>query len=107
GGVRSMTVWCEPVAPRHSRRAIERTAAKLDADEDHRGRIGLRVDAAHRRAQTAVLEREAELVAGYPELLYAGIITVSAPDRSGLDTASAQLVPPAAAAGLHLRPLHG
>ena len=106
-GVRTVSVWCEPVAPRASRRAIERAAAKLDADEDHRHRIGLRVGAGHRRAQTAVLDREAELVAGYPEFTYAGLVVVTAAHREGLDTASAEVIQVAAAAGIDLRPLHG
>ena len=106
-GVRTVSVWCEPVAPRASRRAIERAAAKLDADEDHRHRIGLRVGAGHRRAQAAVLDREAELVAGYPEFTYAGVVAVTAAHRDGLDATSAEIVQVAAAAGIDLRPLHG
>jgi hypothetical protein len=106
-GVRTVSVWYEPVPPRASRRAIERAAAKLDSDEDHRHRVGLRVGAGHRRAQSAVAEREAELVAGYPEFTYAGVVTVTAADRAGLDASSAEIVQTAAAVGVDLRPLHG
>ena len=106
-GVRTIAVWCEPVAPRQSRRAIERAAAKLDADEEHRARVGLRIGAGHRRAQTAVAEREAELVSGYPEFVYAGLVTVTAPDVATLDASTAEAVQTAAAAGIDLRPLHG
>jgi len=106
-GVRTLAMWYEPVPARQSRRAIERAAAKLDADEEHRTRVGLRVGAGHRRAQSAVADREAELVAGYPELTYAGLVTVTARDRVGLDAGAAEITQTAAAAGIDLRPLHG
>jgi len=106
-GVRTLAMWYEPVAPRQSRRAIERAAAKLDADEEHRTRVGLRVGAGHRRAQSAVADREAELVAGYPEFTYAGLVTVTDADQASLDASTAEITQTAAAAGIDLRPLHG
>ena len=106
-GVRTVAVSYEPVPPRASRRAIEAAAAKLDADEDHRVRVGLRVGAGHRRAQSAVADREAELVAGYPELTYAGLVVVTAATREALEESCAEAVQTAAACGVDLRPLHG
>ena len=43
--VRTVCVVLEPVAPRASRRAVERLAAKLDSDEEQRRRVGFRVGA--------------------------------------------------------------
>ena len=104
---RTVAVRYEPVPPRTSRRAIERAAAKLDSDEEHRHRTGFRVGAAHRRAQSAVADRESELVAGYAEFRYCGLVVVSAADRAALDRVSAEVVQRAGATGVELRAVHG
>ena len=105
GGVRTFALHFEPVSPSRSRRRIERDSTRLAADEEQRTRTGFRVGARHRRAQTAVVERETELVAGYAELEFAGFITVTAPDEERLARASAEYEQAAAHAGLELRPL--
>lgn len=105
--VRTVAVTCEPVPPRASQRSIERAGAKLSSDEDHRRRTGFRVGAHHRRAQEDVDEREAELVAGYAEFAYAGIVVVSATELDGLERACADLDQAAAGCGIELRPLNG
>src|SRR3546814_3217050 len=81
GGVRTFALHYEPVPPSRSQRRIDRDSTRLAADEEQRARTGFRVGARHRRAQTAVAEREAELVAGYAELEFAGFLTVSAADE--------------------------
>lgn len=84
GGItRAMTVILVPVPTHQSRRRIERDLVKLDSDATTKEDKGRRIDARHRRATQALLDREEELVAGYPEVAYAGLVTVSAPD---LDT---------------------
>lgn len=86
GGVtRAMTVVLVPVPTHQSRRRIERDLVKLDSDATTREEKGRRVDARHRRATQALLDREEELVAGYPEVAYAGLVTVSAPSLEVLD----------------------
>ncbi|MGH9014390.1 MAG: SCO6880 family protein [Acidimicrobiia bacterium] len=107
GGVRTVAVAYEPVAPSRSQRQIDRDATKLASDEEQRVKRGFRVGAQHRRAQTAVLEREAELVAGYAELEYVGFVTVTAPDPARLDQSCAEYEQAAAHAGLELRALDG
>ncbi|MDP9401771.1 MAG: hypothetical protein M3P85_00225 [Actinomycetota bacterium] len=107
GGVRTFALHCEPVAPSRSRKRIERDSTRLATDEEQRTRTGFRIGARHRRAQAAVLEREAELVAGYAELEYAGFLTVSAPDEDALDRSCAEYEQVAAQAGLELRALDG
>jgi len=54
-----------------------------------------------------VLDREAELVAGYAELEYAGFLTVTALDDEALAVACASYEQAAAQAGLELRALDG
>jgi hypothetical protein len=105
GGVRSVALHFEPVSPSRSRRSIERDSTRLAADEEQRTRTGFRVGARHLRAQTAVAEREVELVAGYAELEFAGFVTVTAPDEEALARAGAEYEQAAAHAGLELRPL--
>jgi hypothetical protein len=86
GGItRAMTVVLVPVPTHQSRRRIERDLVKLDSDATTREEKGRRVDARHRRATQALLDREEELVAGYPEVAYAGLVTVSAPSLELLD----------------------
>ena len=107
GGIRTFAVHYEPVAPSRAQRRIDRDATRLAADEEQRSRSGFRIGARHRRAEQAVLEREAELVAGYAELEFAGFLTASAPDEESLARACAEYEQAAAQAGLELRPLHG
>ena len=105
--VRSVCVFAEPVPTHRSQQAITRAAAKLDADADQRARTGFRVGAVHRRAMQAVTDREEELVAGYPEFDYCGVVVVTAPTVDRLDDACAEVTQLAATAGLDLRALHG
>ncbi len=107
GAVRTVAVFHEPVAPHRSQRAITRQAAKLESDEEHRRKTGFRVGAAHRRAARAVEEREEELVAGYGEVEYAGVVVVSAPDVETLERACAAVVQVAAGCQVELRLLNG
>lgn len=86
GGVtRTMTVFLVPVSTHQSRRRIERDLVKLESDAATKEEKGRRVDARHRRATQALLDREEELVAGYPEMAYTGVVTVSATDLDELD----------------------
>ena len=52
-------------------------------------------------------EREEELVNGYGEFLYAGIVTVTAGTLADLEAAADEITQVAASTGLELRPLHG
>ncbi|HEV3450838.1 MAG TPA: SCO6880 family protein [Acidimicrobiia bacterium] len=107
GGVRTVTVVHEPVPPSRSRRSVDREATRLASDEEERVRRGFRVRAQHRRAESEVLAREGELVAGYAELRYAGFLTVTAPDLRALDEQSAEWEQVAAQCGVELRALDG
>lgn len=107
GGTRTFTVHCEPVPPSRSRRRIDRDATRLAADGEQRSRAGFRVGARHHRTEAAVLEREAELVAGHAELEYAGFLTVTAATGEELERSCADYEQAAAQAGLELRPVNG
>ncbi|MGH9226054.1 MAG: SCO6880 family protein [Acidimicrobiales bacterium] len=106
-GRRTVAVVLEPVPVRASHRAIERQATKLESDRVHRESKGFRVPAHHRRASRAVAEREEELVAGFAELEYAGLVCISAPSASELERRTADLQQVAIACGLELEPLAG
>jgi hypothetical protein len=107
GGVRTFAIHYEPVPPSRSQRRVDRDSTRLAADEEQRSRAGFRIGARHRRAQSAVLEREAELVAGYAELEYAGFVVVSAADPETLARSCAEYEQVAAQSGLELRALEG
>ena len=105
GAVRTVAMSYQPVPPRVSQRAILRQAAKLEADVDQRRRTGFRVGAHHRRASQAVEEREEELVAGFAELAYAGVVDVCAPTAEALERACADIMQISAGCGIELHSL--
>jgi hypothetical protein len=105
GGIRTFALHYHPVPPSRSRRQIDRDSTRLATDEEQRSRTGFRIGAGFRRAQAAVLEREAEIVAGYAELEYAGFLSVSAPDPEALALSCAEYEQAAARAGLLLHAL--
>jgi hypothetical protein len=107
GGTRTFALHYEPVARSRSQRRVDRDSTRLAADEEHRARSGFRIGASHRRAQTAVAERESELVAGYCELEYAGFVVVTAADTDALERSCVEYEQAAAQIGLQLRPLDG
>ena len=107
GAVRTVSVFFEPVPRSKSQRSITRDAAKIESDAQQRAEKGFRVGAHHRRAAQAVEEREEELVAGYGEYFYAGVVCVSAASLTELEAATDEITQVAASIGLELRPLHG
>jgi hypothetical protein len=107
GGIRTVAVHYEPVAPSRSKRNIDRETVKLASDEEQRSRSGFRIGARHRRAQADVLEREAELVAGFAEFEFIGFVVVTARDIEDLERSCAEYEQVAAQSGLELRRLDG
>ena len=107
GGVtRSMTVYFQPLSTHQSRRRIERDLVKLESDAVTKEEKGRRIDARHRRATQALLDREEELVAGFPEMGYAGLVTVSARTLDDLDEHSEIVEQLARENGMDLRVLN-
>lgn len=108
GGVtRSMTVILTPVSAHQSRRQIERDLVKLESDAETKTQKGRRIDARHRRATQSLLEREEELVAGYAEVGYAGLVTVSAADLDELEEHAEIIEQLGRESGMELRCLDG
>lgn len=106
GGVtRSMTVYFQPVSTHQSRRRIERDLVKLESDAVTKEEKGRRIDARHRRATQALLDREEELVAGYPETGYLGLVTVSARTLDELEEHAEIIEQVARETGMDLRVL--
>lgn len=107
GGIRTVAMHMEPVRPSTSHRRVERDATKLTVDAEQRQRSGFRIGARHRRAERDVAAREAELVAGYCELEYCGLVTVTAEHVDGLERSCAEWEQIAAQTGVVLRRLYG
>lgn len=108
GGItRTMTVTLLPVSTWQSRRRIERDLVKHESDAATKEEKGRRVDARHRRATQALLDREEELVAGYAEMAYVGLVTVSASSAEELDEHCEITEQLAREAGMELRSLDG
>ncbi|MGD9753806.1 MAG: SCO6880 family protein [Acidimicrobiia bacterium] len=107
GGIRTVVVHYEPVPHSRSQRQIDRDSVKLAADEEQRQRQGFRIGARHRRAQVEIADREAELVAGYPEFEFIGTVHMTAPDVESLERSCAEYEQVAAQVGIELRRLDG
>jgi len=104
---RAITVLYEPVAPSASKRRIDSESIKLESDAAAREDKGRRVSAQHRRNQLAVHEREQELVEGFVEFNFAGLVTVSADDLDELWEGCAHIEQIFREHGLELRALDG
>lgn len=107
GVTRSFTVVLVPVPTHQSRRRIERDLVKLESDAVTKEDQGRRVDARHRRATQALLDREEELVAGFSEVAYAGLVTVTATSEDELEEHAEIVEQLARESGLDLRLLDG
>ncbi|MFP5376460.1 MAG: SCO6880 family protein [Acidimicrobiia bacterium] len=103
GVTRTMTVAFCPVSAYQSRRRIERDLVKLESDAATKEDKGRRVDARHRRATQALLDREQELVAGFAEMGYIGLVGVSARSEAELEEAAEITEQAAREAGMELR----
>ncbi len=106
GGTRTVAVHLEPVPPSKSQRQVDKDSTRLVVDAEQRSRSGFRVGARHRRAESDVAARESELVAGYCELEFCGLVTVTALDVETLERSCAEWEQIAAHAGLQLRRLN-
>jgi len=106
GLTRAVTVSLVPLPTHSSRRRIERGLVALDSDATTKEEAGRRVDARHHRATQALLDREEELVAGYPEVAYCGLVTASATSLDRLDEQGEVLEQLARENGMDLRVLH-
>jgi hypothetical protein len=104
-GVRTLAVVMEPVPARASRRRVTADAATADTALALRERHAAHIPAPLARAHTDIDRRDAELHAGHPEYAYLGLLAVTAPTRTELDEAVADL---AARCGIGTpHPLHG
>lgn len=107
GVTRTMTVTMVPVPTHQSRRRIARDLVKLESDAATKEEHGRRVDARHHRATEALLEREQEVVAGFAEMAYAGLISVAATSQEELEEHSQIVEQLAHESGMDLRVLDG
>jgi hypothetical protein len=107
GFTRTMTVTLVPVSTHQSRRRIERDLVKLESDATTKEERGRRVDARHQRATQALLEREEELVAGFAEMSYVGLVGVAAWSENELEQQAEVVEQLARECGMELRVLDG
>lgn len=107
GESRAMAVAYRPIDPERSRKRIESQMIKHSANRAIKAERDRRVTETDRRAEEAVGELEAELASGYAEMLYLGLVTVSAPTIDELDAAGRRVEQAARAQGMSLRVLHG
>ena len=102
---RRMTVWFEPVPVSRSLKRIRQDQTKLKTDEVVADERSKSLGAGHRRTSEATDLREDELVDGYAETDYAGIVTLSGETLEELHESCDKFRSNALTAGLELRPL--
>jgi hypothetical protein len=107
GCTRTVTVVFEPVPPSRSDHAVDRELVKREANIESRHRRGFRVTGKDRKALGEAEAREAELNAGFAELSYVGLVTLTTADPGALETQAARLEQTAAQVGVELQPLLG
>jgi hypothetical protein len=88
-------------------REIRRAKVEHTADAAQRARIGRLEDASTRAEADDLVRREQDLVGGHGDLRFAGLITVSAVSRDGLEAACRATETAAAQAMCELRLLVG
>ncbi|WP_261570960.1 SCO6880 family protein [Frankia gtarii] len=107
-GMRTLSVLCEPVSARLSRRRITSDAVQVESAVAAREKYSFRVPTHLASAQAAVDQREIELHGGHSEYGYLALVDVAAATRDELDQASRRLADRAAQTGItELRALHG
>lgn len=107
GVTRAMTVVHFPLDPSTSQRRIESQLAKLAAHKERKHEKDRRVTEEDLRTEDAVHALEEEVASGHSEVLYLGLLTVSAPSLDVLDDAARHVSQSARSHGLGLRVLHG
>lgn len=104
---RTVTVVFEPISPSQAARSVDEASVALESAEAAKSKRGFRIRASERRLRDEVERREHELVAGYGDLAYCGLVSVAGRNLDELDDASADFEQSAAHAGVQLRPLEG
>lgn len=107
GTTRTLTVVHCPLDPSTSQRRIESQLAKLAAHKERKHEKDRRVTEEDLRTEDAVHALEMEVASGHSEVLYLGLVTVSAPSLEALDEACRHVIQSARSHGLGLRVLHG
>jgi hypothetical protein len=101
-----MTVLHRPLAPERSQRRIESQLVKLSAHRARKEDRQRRVTEADERTEQAVRDLEAELASGYSEVLYLGLVAITAASLEELDAAGRRVEQAARSHGMGLRVLH-
>jgi hypothetical protein len=104
---RTVTVVFEPITPSRSDRDIDKESVTRETNSEDRARRGFRVRSVDRKAVRDVTEREAELNAGYRELAYVGLLTLTADTVEELDQLGPLVEQTAAQSGVELQALYG
>jgi hypothetical protein len=105
--VRTVSAVFEPIHPRASDRDVDRELVKREANMESRRRRDFRVTGKDRKAFEEAEAREGELNAGFAEMFYVGLVTLTAPDEATLEAQAGQLEQAAAQAGVELMAMWG
>lgn len=104
---KSFTLIARPVPAREAIRTIRRQKVDYLTDAEQRARIGQLGDFSDAQEYQDLLQRERELVAGHTDLLFAGVLAITASSKDGLDAAVAEVQRAAIQCGCETRRLVG
>jgi hypothetical protein len=104
---KSFTLIARPVSAREAMRAIRRQKVDYLTDAEQKARIGQLQDFSDAQEYQDLLQRDRELVAGHTDLLFAGLVAVTAQSKDDLTAAVAEVQRAAIQAGCETRRLVG
>lgn len=107
GCTRTISVVFEPIAPSRSDHAVDKELVSREANIESRKRRSFRVTGKDTKALEAAEARETELNAGFPEMFYVGLVTLTASDVDMLEAQAARLEQVASQVGVELEPMWG
>jgi type VII secretion protein EccE len=104
---RTLSIIARPLSTDVALRQIRKEKTEAIADMSHKQKVGQITDLSDTQEYDDLLSRERSVVAGHTDVEFCGLITVTATDRAGLETACSQIIQAAAQATCELRPLYG
>lgn len=105
--IRTVSLIMEPLDPARAIRRAERDVLGHDVDAAQRSKWGMADKARGRRERDAAQQREEELVSGYADVRFVGLVSVTAGTVEDLDMACRDVEQASVQSGLDLRRLYG
>jgi hypothetical protein len=104
---RTLSITCRPLPTDAALRQIRREKTGAVVDSAQKARVGQLGDLSDDLEYDDLLARERSVISGHTDVLFTGLVTVTASTEDGLEDALATIVRAASQATCELRPLYG